>query len=339
MYYKYEDEQFVYAECEMCGNELKLRKYALLVRESDMYKASRSISCYNCKKESNKVIDIEAKLKEQREFKLRQQEEKMQAELRPFRKFREETELEFLKLKDLEDTRQIMNNFINTLHANLGTRDSILAFEQILRTQAPIGYLLLHDIDVQVSFISNEIRQDYSDRFLRLVPIIKRKYGLKSDEESIYVSWLLLQNGLIHHEASIFIKEYGSDYEGIEKSLESYIDLFINNPLTNVNSIQSIISFTYFLINENLLSSRDIVKEYTFVNDQIKVYLDGKQMDDFERQLMGIVDMPEKPLRTISDVDLMTGHEFEYFIKELFIKMGYSAIVTKGRVREIRALM
>ncbi|WP_342549990.1 restriction endonuclease [Paenibacillus sp. FSL P2-0089] len=322
MYYKNEDETYVYAECERCNEEVKLSKYALLKRVGDSYKASRYITCFKCKQESNLIVNIETRLEELRE-----------TQLKPYIIFKNETEKVFELLNSDNEVIQLMRNFIQTLDSDIGNKNNILYFEHLLRSQMPIGNLLLRNID-KINIIPTTPKQnvddDYKDKFHKLVFILNKNYRLKSEEEAMYVSWMLLQNEIIHHRAADFSKEFGVDYNNVEKSLESYVEKFCGNPIVNLDSSQTINSFTYYLISEGLLPSRDIVNEFDYVQNHIKAHLNKIKIDKFEKQLLGLHTTPKKISWDMSDIDLMTGHEFEHFVSGLFTKMGYLTTVTKG---------
>ncbi|MDQ0116791.1 hypothetical protein [Paenibacillus harenae] len=337
----------MYAVCELCNEEVKLHKYALLKREGDIFKASRNIKCFKCNVESNVIINVEARQNELREIRLKheKEEKKRQKELtekrlklereeqdrlekirveqlKPHIEFKNETLILYFDLKDNKDIRMIFSNFIRTLRIKFGFIDNILQFQRILRSEVPVGYLLLNrdeDEEIPFNYVNPAIKKEYSDKFLRLANLMKRKYGIVSDEKSIYLSWMLFQDEIIRIESISFKNEFGFNYVATGKNLDTYLKAFVNDPMIDTGSRHMIFSFTLFLINEGLLDSSDIFSNIRFVEKRLQALLADKINDDFEKQLMGI---EKKPLERwdISDIDLMNGHEFEYFVSHLLVK-------------------
>ena len=133
------------------------------------------------------------------------------------------------------------------------------------------------------------IRQSYHDSFIEDVI---SKYDLKDNMDfNYYVHEMLEKDNIISD--CVFIFQYNA-YENIGNSIVRTNNWALNN---------------YFPI---LINGRESINK--------KVYLN---------RLKQTAKSKDENLISISDIDLMSGKTFEYYICDLLIKMGFGAEVTK----------
>ncbi|WP_423800021.1 restriction endonuclease [Neobacillus sp. SAB-20_R2A] len=170
---------------------------------------------------------------------------------------------------------------------------------------------------------------EYYYIFEKLVQIIKKREILISDDEAFYYTWILFNEEVCHYYFNQFNDQYGSYFSNVEVlSLQECIEIYSTIEMLDMKSIENECMFTYYLMylkkfdeGRNYLTCRNIVVK------KISEKIQEKEMDDFEALLLKT---PKSKKIVMDDVDLMSGHEFESFVSELFCKMGYNATVTKG---------
>lgn len=121
---------------------------------------------------------------------------------------------------------------------------------------------------------------------------------------------------------------YGALFTDINSlSLAEIVEGFIKSELIESDDADTVAIFTYYLIALEKFPE-DVINDYygcyKIVQKECDKVTEVLKADSYETGLF------EGTTLTISDVDLLTGHEFEFFIAALFNKMGYNAEVTKG---------
>lgn len=178
--------------------------------------------------------------------------------------------------------------------------------------------------DVDFESLSNEL-----NNMMKLEKILDKRLGFATQEEGVFITWKLLLHEIKHYFYDLFNDEYGVYFSDFwDSPLNEMIIQYTNVDIIDKNSASNGSAFTYFLMylnkfndNQNYLECNNIL-----LNKLLDI-LKAKELDNFESSLMEEDNTKEI---TISDVDLMTGHEFENFVSYLFHKMGYSSEVTKG---------
>lgn len=124
-----------------------------------------------------------------------------------------------------------------------------------------------------------------------------------------------------------------------ERTLENYLSDCFNDDMISLDDEERIALFCFYLasleesesISSHLFLFQPTILEYNKILKLLANYKEHNRMTTLENKLFGNVsDSSDKVYYTIDDIDLMTGIEFENFIKKLFIAMGYSADTTKA---------
>lgn len=169
-----------------------------------------------------------------------------------------------------------------------------------------------------------------SDGFLEIYKKFKKLLFLKES---------LVEQGLIHKDNEmafyLVVSEFKEKYlqqqycefnvryglSGDEEYIYVLDQMFKNN--TNQKDIEQYVSLKYHVENKYkpyMLAcqyAEKLIRDYLF-KIKSKKYLDSLLLDN------------KADKKTIEDVDLMSGKEFEHFISELFKKFGYQTEVTKA---------
>lgn len=145
---------------------------------------------------------------------------------------------------------------------------------------------------------------------------------------SKYFTYKLLWCRILIRRAKKWEQICGNYFIDTEKSLDSYIVQFKKiNEIDQNNSIY-IESFVFYLIYNNILSSKD-----SFFDNVLKVekiIAQNNYLNDLE-SFENLLNQPiAEEIVTLAEIDLMTGYEFEEFVSILFSKMGFSTKITKS---------
>jgi HJR/Mrr/RecB family endonuclease len=116
-----------------------------------------------------------------------------------------------------------------------------------------------------------------------------------------------------------------------ELNIDEVVDIFVSIENINYQRTENIGFFIHFLIKNNLLHEYDnnYLKSFEVLYPKINESLIKKKNNRFIENLKRTESAGSRKY-TISDIDLMTGLEFEMFISELFGIMGYISEITKA---------
>ncbi len=218
----------------------------------------------------------------------------------------------YLYLKEQEDVQKWTKGFIHIANSSL-----FLVPERYLENIESIARM----IDSQELYSAdNTMSQEYDKYF----QIISRKYN--DIAINPLVIWYLHKEAAKEYFFEYFINKY-SEFEKKQASLEDYILSYMGIDTIDPTDIFNVSVFTYFLMNIVWINDHEGFPIYfEIVEKEIIRMLEEKELRRFESMLVKPV---KKQTVTITNIDLMGGQEFEYFVADLFQRMGYVTEVTK----------
>lgn len=172
--------------------------------------------------------------------------------------------------------------------------------------------------DIVESYVSNELTM--------FTKVLKEK----NPAVEMYAAYTFLYNVVIEHLAQKWEKEYKQYFMDINKlDLETAIERYCSIEIINHEDVAIAGSFIYYLIKQGKFGQgiRNYFDCFGVFTPKIMKALNDKKYKDF---VNGLKTTSSEKKRTIDDVDLMSGQEFEKFIAELFSKMGFETEVTKA---------
>ena len=123
-------------------------------------------------------------------------------------------------------------------------------------------------------------------------------------------------------------KERAENYS----TLEDYIMVIRKNYEVFLDDDSSICFLAFYLCKHNFYGQEKYPDCRIEIDRTIETIEEENKKQRFEQRLFHknsiIIDSPNKGL-SISDIDLMSGKEFEMFVADMFKKMGYSVNITK----------
>ena len=284
----------------------------------------------------------EIEKRRQEEIEKRRQEEIEKRRQEEIEKRRQE---EVIRQKSEEKKKYESDMIIN---ANKRAREVIKGNTSSIIITNFIKKILTSNVYLDLKNMLNEdkkIKQHVFEGNINNDNLIKNLYKLKNllEEENgiknynILDLWMSIVWGVILYNSSNFISKYGEMYENNEFLYERFIRQNYSY-ITKKKIIESMyVIITYYLIDkhtkfnqtisiENIISESSHVKRRLLENyDTIYEEYESKR---FRNLLLTCESSFEK--YTIEDIDKMNGHEFEIFIKYLFIQLGYEATITKA---------
>ncbi|WP_457945406.1 restriction endonuclease [Caproiciproducens sp. LBM24188] len=173
---------------------------------------------------------------------------------------------------------------------------------------------------------------DFSD-------ILEEEYGIEEDDKK-HCAWELITRAAPKHFAPIWQENYevyldiklaeniSSEADGM---LDRYIESVIMCNEINHEAEAVLAYFTFYIMYKKYIVGGNYFPAF-FENVKAAFETIGEKLrkNSFKNRLKNS-DTITKPTicYTLDDVDMMNGNEFEHFICELYLKMGYSAEVTK----------
>lgn len=178
-------------------------------------------------------------------------------------------------------------------------------------------------------------RRKYAIKLKEFVSVLEKFSMIISDEYEIEqeimleVTWKVLKEVAIRYYADIWNSIYNQ--KGIiyhnEKNLARVVSKALNvGGLTNKDDVKYF-QFIYYCMNLNLVNSHNFYNAFVKTISVIESCRKEYAMELLRSKVM----QPVKgvPQYTIDDVDMMNGKEFEEFVYELYLRMGYSVEITK----------
>lgn len=165
------------------------------------------------------------------------------------------------------------------------------------------------------------------ESFWPFVKIVDKRFSFDYENQTSYLVHLLLVNVAIDHYAQEFSLHYSDYYADID-------NLSTGGALVRYCSIETIVpenietfgTFVYYLIYHDKLEDRNFIKNFASLSKQLRPLLEEQKLENFAKRLKRSNISEQK----VPDFDLMTGQEFEQFLAQIFIKMGYEVAITKA---------
>lgn len=158
--------------------------------------------------------------------------------------------------------------------------------------------------------------------------VLQKRYSINEYPKEI--TWHLFCQAVIKYYSKKWLSISTVGEIG-EYSIEEYINLCFSNDLLPIGDVNNEMILVYYILSTN--------HSKTYTNFNPKICLDIKstiselrkdnKISTFEKNLFSRNNNLET-VYTIDDIDLMNGLEFEEFLATLFVKMGYSAKLTKS---------
>lgn len=163
--------------------------------------------------------------------------------------------------------------------------------------------------DTSYIFIENFVKKykhNYSNEELKNLKYLLENKNIKIGEEELI--WILRKE--IEKQNYEFFKE--KIHTCSPKKVEEYINTFLE--------IFGEDNQKYTPLLERLLKEDEIQFDGNDLSVKISKIAKKMEIDRFEKK---IIDGNSQKVIFVNNLDLITGYEFEYFLKELFEKMGY----------------
>ncbi|WP_206155593.1 restriction endonuclease [Caldanaerobacter subterraneus] len=131
-----------------------------------------------------------------------------------------------------------------------------------------------------------------------------------------------------------FDQLYGGYFTSLqEMDLDDCIKSYYQIDLINKKDDEKNVGYlTYYLFKNNKFPGKSLLEAFELVKEKVNNMENTIKLQSFEKQLLHTTDIEFKKELfkniSITDVDLMTGKEFESFIYDLFERMGYSVRLT-----------
>jgi Restriction endonuclease len=284
------------------------------------------------KKEELNAMRREVKIQSQKEAKKKKENEleiKRKMEEEKINKFYQEIQRSTNQIIENEKNYKLSFNFFDQFMSDIFKDIRYFVYED---------YLLSNILNINKkselylnnpSFIEEPIK-----KFINL--LIEKKYVKKNmlkGPTGILIILKVMQNISIKYFSQKFQDAYSGYFIELKRmNLDDCVSTYFLIDVLDKKSKENISLFSYFLLNHNKIIENKAPLFYTIFNvveNKIESLWEEIQLNQFEAQLLTDRNQEMEKL-TIDDIDLMSGHEFEYFINDLFKKMGYSVNQTKS---------
>ncbi|MGD0342975.1 MAG: restriction endonuclease [Bacteroidales bacterium] len=185
----------------------------------------------------------------------------------------------------------------------------------------------------------NKVNSFVNDDLVKMKKFLKRMIVYENDCDYTFILLRLLQCTAPSYYSQVFMQICNADFGNIEElSLEECLFLYFskvnNQAFDNLFEDPSISLFTYFILNYKKFGNVENIDYYNYIkrrDELIKLLNEKKEDFDyriFEASIKKKAQIIEEGC-SITDVDLMSGEDFEKFVAKIFTKLGYMTIVTK----------
>lgn len=215
-------------------------------------------------------------------------------------------------------------------HRNhVGNFEGIIA--DIVQQTEKENFSTFEELDLFVHCADEEEIIYFDKYYIKLSKLIRQKTKISNDFEAIVLTWFLLKKMAIQHFHQ-WVLENTSIQIGMDFSY--YKEQFNKLNFVEFSEEQLEMRLMYFLIKEGIVKEEDFYKNIdeiygipinTFESNQ---YSD---IDEFEQFLLSndLIKREEIKIVTIEEIDKMSGVEFENFLEQLFLNLGYRITLTK----------
>lgn len=258
---------------------------------------------FDSKEKFNSVYEYFNKLKNDKKEEIDIQERKRQNEI-----------LEIAK-KILGDSKTdlFVNNFIEYYY-----RDEFLSIDFINTQKIRMGL-----------YVENEI-SNTDDKLFMFIKYIKDKFQFENKDELVQVVIEIINIKSISKYSRIFINQFEYFKNVGNCNLDDLVEKYINNDMIEKSLLtekELLGKFICYLIDNRKIDETNYSVAYNYIYRLIEEKREKNKIRDFEKLILDF-NRIEKVV-SIDKVDLMNGIEFEEFILELFVKLGYKCDRTK----------
>jgi Predicted endonuclease distantly related to archaeal Holliday junction resolvase and Mrr-like restriction enzymes len=206
--------------------------------------------------------------------------------------------------------------------------DYFCAFEKKLFTEnrKGIDFIINDSRYAKFDEVFSEVSVFFNNDFSMLNQIICEKVNIPT-EQCIFLTWTLMKELSVVHFSSTLNKEYG-EYLDSCNNIEECAEAFVTIDTVNSDSMVNASLLSYYCMFRFPELKLNFLEMYKYICSEISKAKEQVKLNSFHQALTRTPQEASKI--SIDDIDLMDGHEFEYFISTLFTKMGYSTKVTKG---------
>lgn len=233
----------------------------------------------------------------------------------------------------MDSCKKFSNNFIKMLPEKVYLKHDFLKnFESFLVFQ---NYKLLKIVDISFNIntflteITSESEKDYAQIYQDILRFKQLVISETGDEVGLCEVWLLLKNIVISYYSEIWKEHYYHLFDFANKSVDEIILDYCKNDVINCVSIKEVALLTYYLIDNGYCETTNFIEEFSILGDKILDTNEKLEQLRFQNKMLAN-NLVQNKIITIDDIDLMTGLEFENFVAQIFLKLGYRATVTKG---------
>lgn len=238
------------------------------------------------------------------------------------------------------EIKKLVYNFISHIPAELfiSTKNYRLLEYIILRDSYLEEYVgnsheerrrIIIEIGNAQSDLYNIILRFKEDKFDKLEKIIATKHDLE-EHFSIAFMWLTLKEQLVDFFGGLWERDYGTYFSNEVIEFNDYVSKYFEIIEIDKRDESNIAMFTYFLMKRGALFKdvkNDFPDYYILIKQKVDEMSETIELRQFEQTLLN---ESENNSLTISDIDLLSGIEFEVIIANLFKGMGYATIQTKA---------
>lgn len=207
-----------------------------------------------------------------------------------------------------------------------------IEFEKYLLEKDSIYHKFLDSSSVNIESYRNEylflminVNNFFDDTFKKFLIIVNKYLDLDIKLNDLEViMWVILRETAYSKIAEEFDKLFNLK---TDDGLENTIRYFVRHEFFGFNYLES---FNIFLVVNWLVDERNIYKSYKVIKEKVTQEHEQYKTEQYEKRLLNPNPDIKETIQNISQIDEMSGEEFENYIEELLIKMGYSTRKTKG---------
>jgi len=179
----------------------------------------------------------------------------------------------------------------------------------------------------------NKESQSKLDKIDIMVDFVQKEVDCVSKNCAKIITFTIIYNVALAYYSDCFNELYGERFLDIKDlTLQDSVLKYINlNIIDDNEELRGM--FVYYLITKDKFETDDVLKgHYNCIQSFNNIYDKLKSEQDYNNFMKNISsdNKIDDSVCSITDVDLMTGIEFEFFVSELFKKDGYKTIITQA---------
>lgn len=209
----------------------------------------------------------------------------------------------------------------------------LISLERVIKIETGLNCLNFYYNDVDEGIVESALtdenleysREYFNSHYVKMSNIISSKV----DFDDVYELNLFVFKILKRASLDFFVKDFQNnlgfkidDNSDVDTMVEVYFDY---NKEIGIDLIDLGEFVNYLILNKGIDSN--YIKSYIDIYSKLEVLSDRYELENYSNQLY---EERVSQVVSIDDVDMMNGHEFEFFVSKLFSTMGYKTLVTKG---------